>query len=92
MTTWLQSPHERPSETLNRVLAGVIAMGDAPNSIQSQARLPIYDAAVEILSKPKEKRRAMLDRIPALVRPYVEAEVIRLWSIRKTSPGRETKR
>lgn len=80
---FLDTNHERPSSILNRVLDGSLSLSNAPKSIQSQVRLPIYDAAVEILKMPKEKRRVALSRIPALIRPYVEDEVRRLWSMRK---------
>lgn len=83
---YLNTDMERPSETLNRVLDGRLAMTNAPASIQSQARLAFYDAACEVLKVTDiEKRRSMLKRIPALVRPYVEAEVKRLWTLRKAT-------
>lgn len=71
---------KRPSEWREDVLLGKVAMADAPESIQSWAQFTIYHAAKEIMAQPeKGLRRNMLSRIPALIRPYVEAEVVRLW-------------
>jgi len=70
----------RPSVWLRRVLSGEIDMKDAPEAIRSWARLAIYQGAKEVLAiHGKEKRRAALARVPANIRPYIEAEVIRLW-------------
>lgn len=76
---------QRPSEQLRDLLSGKIAWGDAPSSIRSMAQLPIYQAAVTILDAPdKGTRRNMLGKIPAAVRPYVEAEAKRIWALRGT--------
>lgn len=73
-----------PSEQIEAVLRGEVAMQDAPASIQSAAQLPIYQAAQTIIAgKTLAQRRAMLDRIPERVRPYVAAEVKRLWALRQ---------
>lgn len=58
-------------------------MKDAPASIQSWARLSIYEGAVEVvhLHSPDARRAALL-QIPEKVRPYVEAEVKRIWPMR----------
>lgn len=71
---------EKPSLILRRVLMGELPMRDAPDSIQSWARFPIYQAAKQIIAvKELGNRRNMLGKIPATVRPYVEAEIKRLW-------------
>tara|TARA_R110000822_G_scaffold229393_1_gene361639 strand:+ start:865 stop:1116 length:252 start_codon:yes stop_codon:yes gene_type:complete len=74
---------KRPSEQLEDLLMGRVAWDDAPASIRSWARLPIFDAAQTILAAPdKGTRRNMLGKIPAPIRPRVEAEVKRLWGLR----------
>jgi len=73
----------KPQQWLNEVLSGRIAMEDAPTSIQSWARLPIFQGACEIIAlDTQDERRAELARIPQLIRPYVEREVVRVWPIR----------
>lgn len=73
----------RPQQWLNEVLSGRIAMEDAPASIQSWARLPIFQGACEIIAlDTQDERRAELARIPQLIRPYVEREVRRVWVMR----------
>lgn len=73
----------KPSKQLADVLSGRVPMEDAPEAIQSWAQFSIYRAARTILAQDtKGERRTMLSRIPAPVRPYVEAEVKRLWSDR----------
>lgn len=64
------------------VLPGRIPMTDAPAAVQSWLRHDVFLGAEEILTLPKHERKAALDRIPALVRPYVEAEVLRVWKIK----------
>lgn len=62
---------------------GRVSWDDTPEAIRSWARKPIYEAACQILAAPdKGTRRNMLGRVPAAVRPYVEAEVKRLWADR----------
>ena len=72
-----------PSKRIENILTGKVRMEDEDEAIQSAARFPIYKGAEAVLSLPtKEKRRAALARIPASVRPYVEAEAIRLHKLR----------
>ena len=76
-------PVKSPQQWLNEVLAGHLPLQDAPDSIQSWARFPIYQGAREIvLMDTQDERRAALAKIPSLVRPYVEAEVRRIWGWR----------
>jgi len=69
---------------LKEVLSGHLALEDAPASIQSWARFPIFEGAKEIvLMENREQRAAELQKIPAKIRPHVEAEVKRLWVMRR---------
>jgi hypothetical protein len=68
----------RPSDRIKAVLMGKVALEDEDQGIRSACSKHIYDGAVSVLRLPKEKRRAALDRLPALIRPHVEQEVIRL--------------
>lgn len=73
----------RPSEQLRQVLSGQIPMESAPAAIQSWARFEIYRGALQVLGLPtKAARQAALQKVPSSVRPYVEAEVLRLWRIK----------
>lgn len=73
---------ERPSEQLHALLTGAIEWNDAPEAIRSWARFYVYQAARQILDMPtKGERRNALVRIPARVRPHVETEIKRLWSM-----------
>ena len=73
----------RPSRQLNDVLSGRVAISDAQAGIRSWAGYFIYQAAAIIVAESeKGERRNMLARIPAPVRPYVAAEVKRLWADR----------
>lgn len=74
----------KPSEQLFDLLMGKTAWDDAPDSIRSWARKPIYDAAVEIFKiEWKGNRRNALSKIPAAIRPKVEAEMIRLHNLNR---------
>lgn len=74
----------RPSVKLAALLAGKVAWADADDAIRSMARLPIHNAAVMIRDEPSRPRRAaMLAKIPATIRPHVEARVIEIWDGRK---------
>lgn len=70
----------RPSYHIARIMAGHEALEDAPEAIQSAARKPIHDAALEVLKlRTKEARREALKAYPAKIRPHVEARVVELW-------------
>ncbi len=74
----------RPSVKLAALLAGKSAWEDADDAVRSMARLPIHNAAVMIRDEPSRPRRAaMLAKIPATIRPHVEARVIEIWDGRK---------
>ena len=75
---------QKPSEQLFDLLMGNIAWDDAPDSIRSWAQKPIYDAARQILEMPdKAKRQQALKKIPEALRPRVEAEIMRIWKLRR---------
>lgn len=75
---------KKPSEQLDDLLWGRVAWDGAPESIRSWAQLAIHGAAVEVLKiEEKGSRRNALGKIPAAIRPRVEAEVLRLWKLRK---------
>ena len=80
-------PHgiARPSEQLADLLRGKMAWDDAPEAIRSWASLEIYRGACTVLDQPsKEERRNMLARLPAEIRPHVEAEAKRIWAMRRS--------
>lgn len=73
----------KPSERMKAVLTGQVRFEDEDEAIQSICTFQFYKGAKSILAlDTKEKRRAALSRIPESVRPYVEAEVRRLWALR----------
>lgn len=75
---------QKPSDQLFDLLMGNIAWDDAPDSIRSWAQKPIYDAAHQILEMPdKAKRQQALKKIPEALRPRVEAEIMRIWKLRR---------
>lgn len=76
--------HWRPSVKLRELLMGRAAWNDADPAIRSVASFEIYKAAVAILAMDgKGARRNALGKIPASIRPHVEAEVKRLWALRR---------
>ncbi len=73
----------RPDRWRTEVLSGRIAYDQAPASIQSWLRHDIFLGAEAICRiENKAERTAALGKIPPLIRPYVEAEVKRLWPTR----------
>jgi hypothetical protein len=74
----------RSDAILDSILEGRTRLGDAPQAVQSWARLPIYNMACAILELPtKETRREELRRVPELLRDTIEAEVMRVWELRR---------
>lgn len=74
---------EKPSEQLFELLSGKVSWPDAPEAVRSWAQLFIYQGAVQVLAiEGKGNRRNALGRIPAAVRPFIEAEALRLWRAR----------
>ena len=74
---------QKPSEQLFELLMGKTPWDNAPESIRSWAQKPIFDAAKQVLDMPdKVARKRALAKIPAAIRPLVEAEIMRLWAMR----------
>jgi hypothetical protein len=74
----------RPSDRIKAVLMGKVPLESEDQGIQSACSKHIYDGAVSVLKLPtKEARRRALDRIPEMIRPYVEREVLKLYKARK---------
>lgn len=66
------------------VLYGRVSLDSESPAIQSACQLPIYEGAVELLGiKDKADRLTSLNKIPEQIRPYVKAEALRIWAIRK---------
>ena len=75
---------KRPSQHLHDLLSGKVAPQDTPEPVLSWARLEIFNAAKAVIGAPnKDKRRAMLDKIPPTIRPFVEREARKMWEHRK---------
>ena len=82
MTIW--ESRKRPTQRVEDVLNGLLNIEDEDPSIQSACRLQIYKGAVEILAlETKESRVRALNRIPALIRPHVKMEAMRIYEMRK---------
>jgi hypothetical protein len=70
----------KPSDRIRAVLMGKVALEDEDQGIQSVCSKYIFDGARAVLRLPtKEARRAALDKAPALIRPHLEREVMRLF-------------
>ena len=75
---------KRPSEQLEDLMYGRTSWDDTPEAIRSWARFGIYQAACQIIAEPEiGMRKNMLGRVPAHMRAMVQAEVKRLWPLRK---------
>ena len=71
---------KRPTDRIRAVLMGNVALESEEAGIQSVCSKYIFDGATAVLKlKTKEARRAALDRAPALIRPHLEREVMRLF-------------
>jgi hypothetical protein len=74
----------RPSDRIKAVLMGRVELDSEDQGIRSACSKHIYDGAVSVLSlSSKEARQQALDRIPALIRPHLEREILRLHKARK---------
>lgn len=74
----------RPSDRIKAVLMGKVALESEDQGIQSACSKHIYDGAVSVLGlSTKDARRRALDRLPDLIRPHVEREVLKLYKARK---------
>jgi hypothetical protein len=71
---------KRPSDRIRAVLMGKVELESEDAGIQSVCSKYIFDGAKAVLRlKTKEARRAALDKAPALIRPHLEREVMRLF-------------
>ena len=71
---------KRPSDRIDAVLMGKADLAGEDPAIQSVCSKYIFDGATAILGLPtKNARRAALDRAPALIRPHLEREIMRLF-------------
>lgn len=71
---------KRPTDRIRAVLMGKVELESEDEGIQSVCSKYIFDGATAVLKlKTKEARRAALDRAPALIRPHLEREVMRLF-------------
>lgn len=71
---------KRPSDRIRAVLMGKVALEDEDPAIQSVCSKYIFDGATAILKlKTKDERRAALGKVPPLIRPHLEREVMRLF-------------
>ena len=74
---------KKPSQHLHDLLSGRVAPQDTPAPVLSWARLEIFNAAKAVIDAPnKDRRRAMLDKIPPTIRPFVEREARKMWEHR----------
>lgn len=70
----------KPSDRIKAVLMGKVPLEDEDQGIQSVCSKYIFDGARAVLRLPtKEARRAALDKAPALIRPHLEREIMRLF-------------
>lgn len=75
-----QGNAKKPSEHLHDLLSGLVEPKDTPEAVLSWARLEIFNAAKAVIAAPnKQKRRAMLEKIPPSIRPFVEREAMKIW-------------
>ena len=71
---------KKPSDRIKAVLMGKVPLEDEDQGIQSVCSKYIFDGARAVLRLPtKEARRAALNKAPALIRPHLEREVMRLF-------------
>lgn len=74
--------HKGPSEQLHAILTGQSPWEDAPEAIQSWARLYVYQAAAGIVAmETVEERRGSIAKLPDFVRHRVETEIKRIWPL-----------
>jgi len=71
---------KQPSVRIALVMSGKTPLEGEDPAIQSVCSKYIFDGATAILKLPnKETRRAALDMVPALLRPHLEREIMRLF-------------
>lgn len=65
------------------VMAGKKPIEDLVEGVRSAIRAEIYREACRILEIKKEGRKEALEAVPAMIRPHIEAEVRRIWEMRR---------
>ncbi len=71
-----------PSQQLHAILIGQSPWEDAPEAIQSWARLYVYQAAADIVAmETVEERRGSIAKLPDFVRHRIEVEIKRIWPL-----------
>jgi len=73
----------RPSEIIEGVMAGRMALEDQSPMIQSTISLQIYHVALDILSLPVKERLPAIEKFPVLLQPHIKKEVRRIWLLRE---------
>jgi len=69
---------------MKEVMEGRKPIEDLTDAVRSAIRIEIYREACRILDiEGKEARREALGLVPAMIRPHIEAEVRRIWEMRK---------
>lgn len=62
-------------------------MEQVPPAVRSWARIFIWEGALDICRlDTRDERKAELLKIPEKIRPYVEAEVTRIWPMYVQNP------
>lgn len=70
---------------MKEVMEGRKPIEDLDAGIRSAIRIDIYRAACAVLEhEDKTSRKTALARIPARIRPHIEAEARRIWEMRKS--------
>lgn len=68
---------------LDNLLSGRFGMDEVPRSVRSWADFFFWQAAREmVLMSSADDRRVALAKVPERVRPFVQAELTRLWPLR----------
>ena len=74
----------RPSDRIKDVLMGKVELESEDQGIQSACGKHLYDGACSILKlSTKAARARALDRLPKMIRPHLEREILRLHKARK---------
>lgn len=72
------------SKHLDDLLSGKVTPQEADPRILNWAEFAIWQGACEILNLPtKQERRDALDNVPETIRPIMEREVKRLFTLRR---------
>jgi len=65
-----------------QILSGALPWEAGSDAVRSWLRYDIHLEAMRIAAQPHiEERRAMLEKLPASIRPLVEVELRRVWAV-----------